>query len=93
MGYLSYDKDRKIFTWRPFHIEDLVNQYLLDSISTDKKTIVFISESIENISVSWIAKETYRLTGPDEFTKTVELAEPSKSFEVYIKAKLIRKLP
>ena len=34
---------------RQFHIEGFVNQYKLESISADGKTIVFISEAIENI--------------------------------------------
>lgn len=93
VGYISYDKARKTFVLRQFHIEGFVNQYRLDSISADRKTMVFVSESIENIPIGWRAKETYRLTGQDEFTETFELAEPNKSFEVYTKAKLKRKLP
>jgi hypothetical protein len=49
IGYISYDKMRKIFILRQFHVEGFVNQFKLDSISTDKKTLVFISENIENI--------------------------------------------
>jgi hypothetical protein len=91
LGYISYDKARKTFVLRQFHIEGFVNQYRLDSISSDKKTIVFVSESIENIPNGWRAKETYRLTGNNEFTETFELAEPNKTFEVYTKAILKRK--
>lgn len=48
-GFISYDKARKTFVLRQFHIEGFVNQYKIESISPDRKTIVFISESIENI--------------------------------------------
>lgn len=90
-GYISYDKGRKTFILRQFHIEGFVNQYKLDSISADKKTLVLISESIENIPTGWRARETYQLTNDTEFTETFELAEPNKDFELYSKATLRRK--
>ena len=85
IGYISYDKTRKTFVLRQFHIEGFINQYTLDSISTDKKTIVFTSESIENISEGWRARETYKLINENEFTETFELAAPQGNFEVYTK--------
>jgi len=54
-----------------------VNQYKLDSISPDKRTIVFLSENIENIASGWKAKETYNLLNENEFIETFELAEPN----------------
>ncbi len=89
-GYISYDKYRSTFILRQFHIEGFVNQYKLDSISTDGKRIVFISESIENIKAGWRAKETYQITGDKDFTETFELAPPDKPFEVYSKVKLTK---
>lgn len=91
LGYISYDKARKTFVLRQFHIEGFVNQYKLDSLSPDKKTIVFVSESIENIPKGFRAKETYHMISSNEFTETFELAEPNKDFEVYTKATLKRK--
>ena len=91
IGYISYDKARKIFVLWQFHIEGFVNQYKLDSITPDQKTIVFVSERIENIPVGWGAKETYNLNGMNEFTETFEMAEPGKAFEVYTKAILKQK--
>ena len=85
LGYISYDKRRKTFILRQFHIEGFVNQYKLDSISKDGKTIVFTTEAIENIPNGWTAKETYQLINDNEFTETFELAEPNKPFEVYSK--------
>ena len=87
-GYISYDKGRKTFILRQFHIEGFVNQYKLDSISLDSKTIVFISESIENIPTGWRAKETYQIVNDGEFMETFELAEPNKGFELYSKVTL-----
>jgi hypothetical protein len=90
LGYISFDKIRKTFVLRQFHIEGFVNQYKLDSISPDKKTIVFRSENIENIAAGFAARESYQLLNENEFIESFELAEPEGSFEVYSKVKLIR---
>lgn len=89
VGYVSYDKIRKTFVLRQFHKEGYVNQYKLESISGDGKTLVFISEWIENIPDGWRARETYHI-GTNEFTENFELAEPGKEFKVYSKADLKR---
>jgi hypothetical protein len=90
LGFISYDKSRKTFVLRQFHIEGFVNQYKIESISPDNKTIVFISESIENIPAGLRAKETYQIVNENQFTEIFELAEPGKDFEVYSKAVLKR---
>lgn len=90
IGYLSYDNNRKTFILRQFHLEGFVNQFRLDTISPDKKTLVFITESIENIPKGWRAKETYRIVSDDEIEETFELAEPDKEFAVYTKVRLVR---
>lgn len=90
IGYFSYDNSRKTFMLRQFHVESFVIQYRVDSVSPDKKTIVFISESIENIPSGYRAKETYRLINDDEIEETFEIAEPNKDFAVYSKVKLVR---
>jgi len=48
-GLFSYDRIRGKFVLRQFHVEGFVNQYVLDTLSSDGKTFVFLSESIENI--------------------------------------------
>ncbi|HMG90074.1 MAG TPA: hypothetical protein VK589_08435 [Chryseolinea sp.] len=89
-GFISYDKARKTFVLRQFHIEGFVNQFKIESISPDGKSIVFISESIENIPAGFRAKESYQIVNDNEFTETFELAEPGKDFELYSKAVLKR---
>jgi hypothetical protein len=89
-GFISYDKSRKTFVLRQFHIEGFVNQFKIESISSDGKTIVFISESIENIPAGFRAKESYQMINENEFIETFELAEPGKDFELYSKAILKR---
>lgn len=78
------------FMLRQFHVESFVIQYRIDSISADKRTIVFISESIENIPSGYRAKETYRLISDNEIEETFEIAEPNKEFAAYSKVKLVR---
>ena len=91
IGYISFDKPRKCFVLRQFHVEGFVNQYALESTSEDGKEIVFVSEAIENISPGWRAKETYQIHGNDEFTEIFELAPPGKPFEIYTSVTLQRK--
>lgn len=88
---ISFDKSRKQFVFRQFHVEGFVNEYVSTSISADGKTIVLTSESIENIPAGWRARETYRIVGPDEFTETFELAEPGKDFQIYTECRFRRK--
>jgi hypothetical protein len=89
-GFISYDKARRTFLLRQFHIEGFVIQYKLDSISPDNKIIVFISESIENIPNGFRSKESYQVVNENEIIETFELAEPGKDFELYSKAILKR---
>jgi hypothetical protein len=61
VGFFSYDRAAKKLMLRQFHIEGFVNQFALDSVSDDGRTIVFISIAIENIAPGWRARETYRI--------------------------------
>ena len=90
IGYISFDRVRQKFVLRQFHIEGFVNQYTLDSISSDGKRMVFVSEAIENIAAGWRATETYQIVSPDEITETFSLAPPGKPFEVYSKVTLVK---
>lgn len=83
VGFLSYDRARKLFVLRQFHVEGFVNQYKVETISADGKLIVFVSESLENIPAGYRAKETYKILNENEFTETFEVAEPGKEFTVY----------
>lgn len=91
IGYISYDKGRKKFVLRQFHTESFVNTFILDSISPDNKTIVFITEQIENIPTGWKARETYKIINDNEFVEIFELAEPNKDFFIYTQATFKRK--
>lgn len=83
IGFISFDRGRKSFMMRQFHVEGFVIQYRAETVSEDGKLVVFTSEAIENIPAGWRARETYRVLNEDEFTETFELAEPGKDFKVY----------
>jgi hypothetical protein len=53
-GMISFDRARKQFILRQFHVEGFVSQYV--TTSNDGKTITFTSESIENIPAGWRAR-------------------------------------
>ncbi len=88
---MSFDKARKTFVLRQFHVEGFVNQYVMTTSNADGKTIVFTSESIENIPAGFRARETYKILGPDEFKEVFEVAEPGKGFELYSEGHFKRK--
>ena len=90
VGHFIYDKGRKTFLLRQLHIESFANDYVLESLADDKKTLTFVSESIINIPKGWKARETYKILSEKEFVETFELAEPGKEFAVYTKVKFVR---
>jgi hypothetical protein len=90
-GLFSYDRSRKQFVLRQFHVEGFVNQYAWDAVASNNKTFVFVSEGIENIPVGWRARESYRILNNDEFVEVFELAAPGKEFELYSENRLKRK--
>lgn len=83
LGFFSYDKARKQFVFRQFHVEGFVTQYVGSNISADGKTLIFDSESLENIGKDMRARETYKIVNDNEFIETFEIAEPGKDFMVY----------
>lgn len=90
-GFISYDHNRKRFVFRQFHVEGFVTQNVLDSLSSNESTFVFLSESIENIPVGWRVRATYKILNENEFLQIFELAGPGKDFEVYSENQLKRK--
>jgi hypothetical protein len=83
IGFFSYDEGAKKLMLRQFHIEGFVNQFALDSISEDGRTIAFTSTAIENIAPGWRARETYQILNADEFIETFALAKPNQDLQTY----------
>jgi hypothetical protein len=89
MSVISYDAARQAFVFRQFHTEGFVNTYVQEP-GTNARTIVFVSEAIENIPAGWRARETYTMLNENEFTERFDLAEPGREFELYSEAHLKR---
>jgi hypothetical protein len=89
LGIFSVDAARKRIIFRQFHVEGFVNEYVQEP-SPDARTLVFVTESIENIPTGWRARETYTLVSQDEFEEVFELAAPGKPFELYSRTRLKR---
>lgn len=86
-AFYSFDKIRQKYILREFHSEGYVNQYVLDSLSTDNKTMVFVSEAIENVPDGWRARVSFKIQSEDEFYETFELASPGKEFSLILENK------
>ena len=83
--FFSYDMRRQKFVLREFHSEGFVNQYVLDTISTDGKWIVFVTEAIENIPSGFRARVTYAIDDEKRFVETFQLASPGKDYSPILK--------
>jgi len=90
MGVFSYDKARKTFILRQFHVEGFVNQYVLESLPAGGQPFVFVTESIENIQPGFRARLTYKFLDPDTFEQTFDLAAPGQEFVCYSKGVMKR---
>ena len=88
-GFFSYDTSLKKLVWRQFHSEGLVNEYTLDSVSPDGKSLVFVTTHIENLPGAR-AKKIYRVLSADEIEETFMLAPPGQDFALYTTAHLRR---
>ena len=91
IGYISWDRSRRRFVLRQFHVEGFVNQYVADSLAAGADSVVFTSEAIENLPPGWRARETLRILGPGAFVERFELAAPGKDFELYSESRLRRR--
>lgn len=88
-GVFGYDVIQKKIVWRQFHSEGFVNEYTLNSVSTDGKALEFVTYRIENFP-GGRAKKSYRVISPNEIEETFYLAPPGKDFDVYTVARLTR---
>jgi hypothetical protein len=91
VGFFSYDKAAKKLILRQFHVEGFVNQFALDHVSDDNRTIAFISTAIENIAAGWRARETYQILNNNEFIEVFAMAEPNHDFATYSETHFRRK--
>jgi hypothetical protein len=89
-GVFSYDKNLKKVIWRQFHSEGMVNEYTLDSVSADGKSLEFVTTKIENLPPGFRAKKVYQIVSAEEMVETFWLAPPGKELELYTESHLTR---
>ncbi len=77
----SYDGQRKKFVFRQFHVEGFVNEYVEQESSADGKTLIFVTDRIENFPEGWRVRETYKIVSQHEYTEVFKVAP--KEFELY----------
>jgi hypothetical protein len=90
-GLISYDQNREQFIFRQFHVEGFVNRYVLDSLSTDGKILVFISEDVENAPPGTRAKLDLTLENENHLASAFHVAWPGKDFQCYTESDLVRR--
>ncbi len=90
-GFFNHDDAAGTFLYRQFHNEGFVNQYTLQEIAPDGRSITFLAEEIENLPAGFRGRETYKIASSDEFVEIFELAAPGQRFEVYMESHLRRK--
>lgn len=79
-GFFSYDNFRKTIVLRQFHSEGYVNQYTIIADTSDLKSLILVTESIENVPDGFRARYIYKFKNENEFTEIFELASPGKDF-------------
>jgi hypothetical protein len=85
----SHDRARHTLVFRQFHQEGFVNQYVLTP-GSPAGSVVFETDTLENVPADWKARETYQLVSPDEFVETFELAHSGGAYELYSKTRFKR---
>jgi hypothetical protein len=90
-GFISYDRGRKKFVFRQFHIEGFVNQYVLDSLSTDGSTLFLNSEQIENAPPGTKANYVIKIINENEIETAFNVAFPGREYQCFSKNRLTKK--
>jgi hypothetical protein len=89
-GLMSYDRGRRKIVFRQFHVEGFINQYVLEEVSADGKTLVFVTEHVENGPPGFRARLTYKIKGDNEFAETFELAPAGAKFKPCVQVEVKR---
>jgi hypothetical protein len=82
-GLISYDKQRKVYVFRQFHVEGFVNQYVFNQEISSIEKLVFESEIIENFVLGGKARWTILFKNADEIETIFDLQMPGKEFACY----------
>ncbi len=84
--FISYNKLTDKLILREFHSEGFVNEYEVDSMSTDLKYIVFLSRALENMPDGWKARMTIQIIDDGNYREQFDMARPGEPFRQYVVA-------
>ena len=82
-GLISFDKQRKLYVFRQFHVEGFVNQYILNQEVSTPHKLVFESEVIENFVPGGKARWTIVINNENTVKTVFDLQMPGKEFVNY----------
>ncbi len=91
IGFFSYDKSRKTFVLRSFYIEGFVNTYKLDEMSEDARTLIFVTEAVENAPSGTKARLEFERISDDEMEQRFFVAFPEQRFSCFSTNRLKKK--
>lgn len=89
-GLISFDKQRKVYVFRQFHVEGFVNQYILNQTESTPHKLVFETEVIENFVPGGNARWTILIHTKNLIETLFDLQMPGKEYTNYGMNKLIK---
>ena len=92
-GFISYDSGREAFILRQFHVEGFVNTYVLDSLSADGNTLVFVTEAVENAPPGTRVRWEIVFRGEDELATSFHVAWSEGDYQCFSQDVLSRQQP
>jgi len=90
-GIISYDKARKLYVIRQFHVEGFVNQYILNNTLSNENKLIFESKSIDNFVPGGTARFTIIIKNPSEIETIFDVGFPGKEMSCFGNNQLKRK--
>jgi len=91
MGMFSYDQVRKAVVLRAFYVEGFVNTYVPDEISGDGRTMIFVTEAVENGPPGTKARLEFERISGDEMEERFFVAFPEQEFSCFSTNRLKKK--
>lgn len=83
LGIISYDKGRKLVVFRQYHVEGFYNEYTLRDSLSNKTTLIFETEKIENFVPGGRARFTINIKSDSEIETLFDVGFPGKEMACF----------
>jgi hypothetical protein len=83
-AFFSYDQGREMLVMRQFNVEGFINQFTLDSLSSDNTTLFLNTEHSENSPPGLLARYTFEIRGEDEFVEIFEIGFAGQEYSCWM---------